>query len=676
MINRGGGGQRPVGRPGMGGGFMGMGGPPAGKTRNLGKTLRQLLGRLRPELPLIILVALLGSASVAFSVVGPKIIGNATNVIFNGFVGKSLPAGLTKAQVVAALHARGQDQLAQLLSGMDVTPGKGIDYTQLADLLLLAVAVYIAASLFTWAQGYIMAGVAQRTVYGMRRDVEAKLGRLPLKYFDSHSHGDILSRVTNDIDNVTTTLQQGLSQILTAALTVIGVLGMMFWISPLLAAISLVTVPLSVVAVILIGRRSQKEFAAQWKVTGTLNGHVEEMHTGHALVQVFGRRGKALDEFDRQNQTLYQASFRAQFLSGIIQPAMQFVGNLNYVAIAVIGGYRIVSGTLSLGDVTAFIQYSRQFTMPIMQIAGQANLLQSGLASAERVFELLAEAEEKPDAVAAQLSEATGNVALADVSFRYVPDKPLIEDLSLKVLPGQTIAIVGPTGAGKTTIVNLLMRFYDIDSGKILLDGVDTLQLSRETVREAFGMVLQDTWLFAGTIRANIAYGKEGATDDEIVAAAQAAHVDSFVRTLPLGYDTVLDEEASDLSSGQRQLLTIARAFLADRSILILDEATSNVDTRTEVLIQAAMARLRQGRTSFVIAHRLSTIRKADSIVVMDGGRIVEQGSHAELLSREGFYYNLYYSQFTEAWEEGDGNKPGPNGQVAVPQGGAVRAGT
>ena len=676
MINRGGGGQRPVGRPGMGGGFMGMGGPPAGKTRNLGKTLRQLLGRLRPELPLIILVALLGSASVAFSVVGPKIIGNATNVIFNGFVGKSLPAGLTKAQVVAALHARGQDQLAQLLSGMDVTPGKGIDYTQLADLLLLAVAVYIAASLFTWAQGYIMAGVAQRTVYGMRRDVEAKLGRLPLKYFDSHSHGDILSRVTNDIDNVTTTLQQGLSQILTAALTVIGVLGMMFWISPLLAAISLVTVPLSVVAVILIGRRSQKEFAAQWKVTGTLNGHVEEMHTGHALVQVFGRRGKALDEFDRQNQTLYQASFRAQFLSGIIQPAMQFVGNLNYVAIAVIGGYRIVSGTMSLGDVTAFIQYSRQFTMPIMQIAGQANLLQSGLASAERVFELLAEAEEKPDAVAAQLSEATGNVALADVSFRYVPDKPLIEDLSLKVLPGQTIAIVGPTGAGKTTIVNLLMRFYDIDSGKILLDGVDTLQLSRETVREAFGMVLQDTWLFAGTIRANIAYGKEGATDDEIVAAAQAAHVDSFVRTLPLGYDTVLDEEASDLSSGQRQLLTIARAFLADRSILILDEATSNVDTRTEVLIQAAMARLRQGRTSFVIAHRLSTIRKADSIVVMDGGRIVEQGSHAELLSREGFYYNLYNSQFTEAWEEGDGNKPGPNGQAAVPQGGAVRAGT
>src|SRR5438067_3666371 len=425
-------GQQPGGRPGGGGGWMGMGGPPAGKTKNVGQTLRRLLGRLRPELHLLGLVAVFGSISVGFSVVGPKIIGNATNIVFNGIVGKSLPAGTTKAQAIAYLSAHGQGQLAQMLSGMDVTPGKGIDFNALAATLLLVVGLYLLSSLFTWAQGYIMAGVAQRTVYGMRRDVEAKLGRLPLKYFDSHSHGDILSRVTNDIDNVTTTLQQGLSQILTAALTVIGVLGMMFWISPLLAAISLVTVPLSVVAVILIGRRSQKEFAAQWKVTGTLNGHVEEMHTGHALVQVFGRRGKAIDEFDRQNQTLYQASFKAQFLSGIIQPAMQFVGNLNYVAIAVIGGYRIVSGTMSLGDVTAFIQYSRQFTMPIMQIAGQANLLQSGLASAERVFELLAEAEEKPDAVAAQLSEATGNVALADVSFRYVPDKPLIEDLSLK----------------------------------------------------------------------------------------------------------------------------------------------------------------------------------------------------------------------------------------------------
>ncbi|MGH7765094.1 MAG: ABC transporter ATP-binding protein [Candidatus Dormibacteraceae bacterium] len=650
----------------MGGGFMGMGGPPAGKTRDMRKTLSQLVGRLRPELPLVVFVALLGAASVAFSVVGPKIVGNATNVIFNGIVGKMLPAGLTKAQAIAALRAHGQDQVAQMLSGMNVTPGQGIDYTQLGSLLLLAVAVYLAASIFTWAQGYIMAGVAQRTVYGMRRDVEAKLGRLPLKYFDSHSHGDILSRVTNDIDNVTTTLQQGLSQILTAVLTVIGVLGMMFWINPLLAVISLVTVPLSVVVVILIGRQSQKQFAIQWKVTGTLNGHVEEMHTGHALVQVFGRRRKAREEFDRQNQMLYEASFRAQFLSGIIQPAMQFVGNLNYVAIAVIGGYRIASGTMSLGDVQAFIQYSRQFTMPIMQIAGQANLLQSGLASAERVFELLAEAEESPDLVTAQLTGVTGQVTLEEVSFRYAPDKPLIEDFSLDVKPGQTIAIVGPTGAGKTTIVNLLMRFYDIGSGRICLNGVDTHQLSRERVREAFGMVLQDTWLFAGTIRANIAYGKEGATEEEIVAAAQAAHVDAFVRTLPLGYDTMLDEEASDLSSGQRQLLTIARAFLADPSILILDEATSNVDTRTEVLIQQAMGRLRQGRTSFVIAHRLSTIRNADSIVVMDAGRIVEQGRHAELLQREGSYYKLYNSQFTDAWAGTETTAPSVNGSAAA----------
>ncbi|HYM97383.1 MAG TPA: ABC transporter ATP-binding protein, partial [Candidatus Sulfotelmatobacter sp.] len=510
--------------------------------------------------------------------------------------------------------------------------GKGIDFTQLGQILMIAVLVYVLASVFTWAQGYIMAGVAQRTVYGMRRDVEAKLARLPLKYFDSHSHGDILSRVTNDIDNVTTTLQQGMSQLLISALTVVGVLGMMFSISPLLAAISLVTVPLSIGVTILIARRSQREFAAQWKLTGTLNGHVEEMHTGHTLVQVFGRRQKALDEFVRQNEELYRASFRAQFLSGIIQPALQFLANLNYVAIAVIGGYRVTTGTMSLGDVQAFIQYSRQFTMPITQIAAQMNLLQSGLASAERVFELLASEEETPDRVTGiDLAESQGRVSLEHVKFQYEPEKPLIADFNLDVKPGQTIAIVGPTGAGKTTIVNLLMRFYEIESGRIALDGTNARDLTRDQVRSVFGMVLQDTWLFAGTIRDNIAYGREGAADAEIIAAAEAAHVDSFVRTLPEGYATRLDEEASGLSSGQRQLLTIARAFLADPTILILDEATSNVDTRTEVLIQAAMARLRHGRTSFVIAHRLSTIRNADSIVVMDGGRIVEQGSHADL---------------------------------------------
>ena len=653
MINRAGmaGANRPGGRP-MGGGFMGMGGPPGAKARNLRLTLRQLVGRLRPELALIALVALMGAASVAFAVVGPKIIGNATNVIFNGIVGKSLPAGLTKEQAVELLRAHGRGQLAQLLSGMDVTPGKGIDFTRLGDLLLLAVAVYAISSLFTWAQGYVMAGVAQRTVYGMRRDVEAKLARLPLKYFDSHPHGDILSRVTNDIDNVTTTLQQGMSQILTSVLTVVGVLGMMFWISPLLAGISLFTVPMSVGMTILIARRSQIQFAAQWKLTGSLNGHVEEMHTGHALVQVFGRTRKAQELFDAQNHELYRASFQAQFLSGIIQPALQFLANLNYVAIAVIGGYRVTSGTMTLGDVQAFIQYSRQFTMPLTQIASQMNLLQSGLASAERVFELLAAEEDSPDAAAGvEVGDVSGRISLEHVAFRYEPDKPLIADFNLDVRPGQTIAIVGPTGAGKTTVVNLLMRFYEIDSGRICMDGVNIHELSRDAVRSAFGMVLQETWLFAGTIRDNIAYGREGATEDEIQAAAQAAHIDSFVRTLPRGYDTVLDEDASDLSSGQRQLLTIARAFLADPSILILDEATSNVDTRTEVLIQAAMTRLRQGRTSFVIAHRLSTIRNADSIVVMDAGRIVEQGNHADLLRRGGFYSDLYNSQFTEAFE-------------------------
>jgi ATP-binding cassette subfamily B multidrug efflux pump len=622
---------------------------PVERSKDFRGTLTKLLARLRPERLVLAVVVVLGSLSVLFSVIGPKITGNAMNIIFDGVLGKALPAGLQKEQAVELLRARGQGQLADVLAATNAIPGAGVDFTALAQVLALAVIAYVLASLLAWAQAYIMAGVAQRTVYGLRREVEEKLARLPLRYFDSHAHGDLLSRVTNDVDNIATTLQQGLSQLLTSALTVIGVLAMMLWISPLLALISLITIPLSFAVTIVIAGRSQKEFIAQWAETGALNGHVEQMHSGHALVQVFGRRASAIQQFNDQNERLYRASFRAQFLSGIIQPAMQFLSNLNYVGVAVIGGFRVASGAMSLGDVTAFIAYSRQFTMPLLQIASQLNLLQSGLASAERVFEFLGAPEETPDRVGATAPPAiSGHVEFDRVSFRYLPDKPLIEDFSLDVRPGETVAIVGPTGAGKTTIVNLLMRFYDIDGGAIRLDGTDTRELPRDAVRRAFGMVLQDSWLFAGSVRDNIAYGKEGATLDEIVAAATAAHVDSFVRTLPAGYDTLLEEEASNISAGQRQLITIARAFLADPSILILDEATSNVDTRTEVLIQQAMARLRHGRTSFVIAHRLSTIRNADEIVVMDGGRIVEQGDHTELLRKRGFYYGLYESQFAE----------------------------
>jgi ATP-binding cassette subfamily B protein len=506
-----------------------------------------------------------------------------------------------------------------------------------------------------------MAGVTQRTVYRLRQDVDRKLGRLPLRYFDSHARGDVLSRVTNDIDNIGQTLQQSLTQLISSVLTVVGVLILMLTISPILAAISLLAVPLSIVVTVLIARRSQPQFVAQWASTGRLNGHVEEMHTGHSIVKVFGRQREAIEKFDEENGRLYDASYRAQFISGLIQPMINVIANLNYVAIAVIGGLRVAAGLMTLGDVVAFIQYSRQFTFPIIQTASIANVLQSGVASAERVFEVLDEPEEVPDPVRpAILPSADGTngaaprraVAFEHISFRYEPDKPLIEDLDLVADAGHTVAIVGPTGAGKTTLVNLLMRFYDVDAGRITLDGIDIRDLTRDELRRTFGMVLQDTWLFHGTIRENIAYGGDGATEEEVVAAAEAAHVDHFVRTLPDGYDTVIDDDATNMSAGEKQLLTIARAFLADPPILILDEATSSVDTRTEILIQRAMARLMKGRTAFVIAHRLSTIRDADTILVMDHGRIVEQGNHAALIAKRGFYYDLYNSQFVEPLAE------------------------
>jgi len=658
-----------AGRPGAGGpppgGFgpgrrPGGGGPgnflmtmPVQKPGNFRVSFRRLVGRLAPERGLVALVIVLAVVSVAFAIVGPKILGNATNDIFNGYISSKLPAGVSKDQVVAGLRANGQGQLADMVAAMDLHPGQGIDFSALAGILFILIGVYVLSSIFSWMQTWIMAGVTQRTVRRLRTDVDEKLGRLPLKYFDSHPRGDVLSRVTNDIDNIGQTLQQSLTQLITAVLTIVGVLALMLTISPILAVISILSVPLSVFITVLIAGRSQKRFAAQWASTGDLNAHVEEMHTGHAIVKVFGRQKEAIETFDRENDKLYQASYQAQFISGTIQPALTFVSNLNYVAIAVIGGLRVAAGQMTLGDVIAFIQYSRQFTFPIIQTASIANVLQSAVASAERVFELLDEAEEIPDPVTPRvLSNTRGAVAFEDVSFRYEPDKPLIDDLSLVADAGHTIAIVGPTGAGKTTLVNLLMRFYELDGGRITIDGVDTRDMTRDDLRRTFGMVLQDTWLFHGTIRENIAYGRDGSTQDEIDRAAEAAHVDHFVKTLPDGYDTVIDDDATNLSAGEKQLLTIARAFLADPEILILDEATSSVDTRTEVLIQRAMAGLMQGRTAFVIAHRLSTIRDADTILVMNKGRIVEQGNHESLLARGGFYAELYNSQFTEALAE------------------------
>jgi ATP-binding cassette subfamily B multidrug efflux pump len=637
-------------RPGGGGPFGGGMGMPVEKSLNFGPSARRLLRRMNPEKMGLIAVVFFGVVSVVFSVLGPKILGNATNIIFDGIISKQLPAGITQQQAVDGARASGNSTFANMLSAMTLTPGAGIDFTQLAMVLMWVLVLYVFASIFAYLQGYLLNGVVQRTILKLRAEVEDKLNKLPLSYLDKHQRGEVLSRVTNDIDNISTSLQQTLSQTLTSLLTVVGVLVMMLIISPVLAIVALIAIPLSLVVTMVIAKRSQPKFVAQWRSTGELNARVEETFTGHSLVKVFGRQKDAETAFESKNDELYRASFGAQFISGIIMPSMMFIGNLTYVAIAVVGGLRVASGTMSLGDVQAFIQYSRQFTQPLTQLASMANVLQSGVASAERVFEFLDADEQSPDPIDPErVRTPRGRVEFTDVAFSYDPESPLIERLSLVAAPGQTVAIVGPTGAGKTTLVNLIMRFYEIDAGRITLDGVDIGKMTRADLRSRIGMVLQDTWLFAGTIRDNIAYGRPDATEQEILAAAQATYVDRFVHSLPDGYDTLIDDEGSNISAGEKQLLTIARAFLADPALLILDEATSSVDTRTEVLVQHAMAALRQDRTSFVIAHRLSTIRDADLILVMQAGSIVEQGTHDELLASGGAYADLYNAQFAGA---------------------------
>jgi len=601
-------GRRPIGGLGM----------PTQKPKDFKGTLVRVLGYLRPHRVGLAIVTLTGAAGTVFSVLGPKILGLATTKIFEGFVAR-----------------------------MAGVPGAAIDFAYIGRILTGLIGLYIVANGFQYLMQYLMANVAQQTVYSMRRDVEAKFERLPLKFFDSRSRDEVMSRAVNDLDSISGTLQQNLTQLLTSFLTLVGVIVMMLTISWILTLVIVLTLPVSIALVSRIAKRSQKFFIKQQAALGALNGHVAEMYSGHAIVTAFGFEKKSVATFDRLNESYYDGAWRAQFVTGIIMPTMMFVGNLGYVFVSVIGGLLVTRRAVSIGDVQAFVQYGRQFSMPITQLSGIANTIQLTIVSAERVFELLDEPEETPEAEpAAVLARPQGAVQFDVVSFRYKENVPLIEDLSIEIAPGQMVAIVGPTGAGKTTLVNLLMRFYDVQRGAIRVDGIDIRQLKRGALRRMFGMVLQDTWLFSGTIRENIAYGRADAGDDSVVTAAKAAQADHFIRTLPDSYGTPINEEATNLSQGQKQLLTIARAFLADPAVLILDEATSSVDTRTEILIQRAMAELMRGRTTFVIAHRLSTIRNADIILMMEQGRIVERGRHHERLSAKGRYAELYHSQF------------------------------